>query len=264
MSRSGNHAIIDWLLAQVCGAYCFLNCAEPKTNPFHSARPLDDDCCHRTNIPAFSLARESAGHFACKDLLIYSYEDAYLGAVAHPRFEQHRETFLGASRRRLNVLILRDPFNLLASRIQSGLYDNRYIWGEKVVTHRMAIRIWKQHAREVLSPRRLTGPTVAILYNRWTDCPAYRLELLTRIGLPARCDNVQRVARVAGGSSFDGLLHDGAPERMPVHQRWRRFINQGSYRACFDAETLRLSEQIFGPSPAMDALAVTQPKDHTA
>jgi hypothetical protein len=37
MSRSGNHAIIQWLLAQAKGRTCFLNCTEPKNNPF--ARP---------------------------------------------------------------------------------------------------------------------------------------------------------------------------------------------------------------------------------
>jgi hypothetical protein len=40
MSRSGNHAIIDWVLSQARGRMCFLNCAEPGTNPFRSARPV--------------------------------------------------------------------------------------------------------------------------------------------------------------------------------------------------------------------------------
>ena len=40
MSRSGNHAIINWILQGIRGPYCFLNCAEAGHNPFAWARPL--------------------------------------------------------------------------------------------------------------------------------------------------------------------------------------------------------------------------------
>lgn len=254
LSRSGNHGIIDWILAQTTGRYCFLNCVEPKQNPFRSARLLEHGRSYRTTIRNFALEREATGEFSPKDLLLYSYEDVYLGAVAHPSFEAMREHYLGTSSSRINVLILRDPFNLLASRIRSGLFDNRYIWGEKVVTHRMAMRIWKQHAREFLQSRRLPGRTVGIVYNRWARDPGYRRAILERLGLPLRDSRAPRVARVAGGSSFDGLRHIRSPHQMNVHRRWEQFAADTTFASYFDASSIQLTRRLFGDCLDIDPI----------
>src|SRR3954463_829192 len=80
MSRSGNHAIINWILAQARGRTCFLNCAEPGTNPFVSARPLTPELPGwRASYEDFEIEAERAGRFSRKDLLIHSYEDTFLG-----------------------------------------------------------------------------------------------------------------------------------------------------------------------------------------
>ncbi|MEZ4727208.1 MAG: hypothetical protein R3E79_08760 [Caldilineaceae bacterium] len=119
MSRSGNHAIIHWLLNQATGRTCFLNCVEGKTNPFVSARPLQSGGIpYAVNYPTFNWDSERRGKFSPKDLLIHSYEDNFLGYVCHPVFEQHHDQWVGPSRQRYDVLILRDPFNLFASRLR--------------------------------------------------------------------------------------------------------------------------------------------------
>src|SRR5918998_959945 len=139
MSRSGNHAIIDWILSQARGRTCFLNCAEPGTNPFVSARPLSDcEPPFRVNYPRFDAAREAAGRLSRKAYLVHSYEDVFLRGLATDA------RGVGTSRRRVDVLILRDPFNLFASRLARGI-------GE--VTVPTAGRIWCQHAREYLGLR---------------------------------------------------------------------------------------------------------------
>jgi hypothetical protein len=259
MSRSGTHAIIDWLLAQCSGRFCFLNCAEPKQNPFSSARVLEEDRVYRANYPGFNLRAEAQGRFSRKNLLLYSYEDAQLGAVTNSEWERGHDSLVGTSERRINILILRDPFNLLASRIRSGLYDNRYIWGQKVVTNKMAMRIWKQHAREIAGKRRrLPAPTVHILYNDWARSQAHRRSILHQIGLPMLNDRILHVPRVADGSSFDGLSMDGEPGRMAVHERWKQFMDDPNYINCFDDQVLELSDAIFGPLPAAQAVARRQ------
>ena len=79
-----------------------------------------------------------------KRLLIYSYEDRqelehrnknFLESVFQEGFEENRNIYLGFSKHQFNVLIIRDPFNFLASRLkllrvwgpQSGVNDLAWI-----------------------------------------------------------------------------------------------------------------------------------------
>src|SRR4051794_21427526 len=121
MSRSGNHAIINWILDQCRGRSCFLNCAEPGFNPFASARPLTPEAPgHRASFEGFEIEAERRGRFSRKDLLIHSYEDTFLGPFAKAATEERHHRWVGSSARRIDLLILRDPRNLFASRLASG------------------------------------------------------------------------------------------------------------------------------------------------
>lgn len=247
MSRSGNHAIIHWLLKQAPGRTCFLNCVEGKTNPFVSARPVHGDGLpYVVNYPEFNWTYERNGKFSPKDLLIYSYEDSFLGYVCHPLFEQHHDQWVGPSRRRYDVLILRDPFNLFASRLHAGFSQ---------ISLLTTARIWKQHAREFLGQRRyLNQPRILINYNRWATEPAYRQQLTAQIGLPFTDAGIHTVPQTAGGSSFDGLRYNGAAGRMKVLERWKAYQADPSYRRLFEPAVVELSEQIFGSLPGAAAL----------
>jgi hypothetical protein len=237
MSRSGNHAIIGWIMAQAKGRVLFLNCVQGKYNPFLTARPLKDDDGAIATYPV-DLEKERRRRFSRKDLLIYSHEDHFLGHACSDLFEYYHDGFVGKSKRRLDVLILRDPFNLFASRLRSG-------YGE--VPHATALRMWKQHAREFLGlTRRLKHGPVLILYNRWVLDRAYRQELAEALGLRFSDAGVNRVAACAGGSSFDGLSQDGRAQKMKVFERWRHYAGERRYRELFDAEVFSLSERIFG------------------
>lgn len=243
MSRSGNHAIINWILRQASGRHCFLNCAEGKTNPFDSCRPLDDGLPWSVNYSDFSIERERAGLFSKKDLLVHSYEDAFLGYVFNRHLRRDHDRLVGRSRRRFDLLILRDPFNLFASRRALG----------DPLSARAGIRMWKQHAREFLGLRRhLEHNKLAISYNRWSACRDYRRSVAEHLDLPFTDAGVDAVARCAGGSSFDGLRLDGRAGRMPVAHRWRRFAADPGYWALFDDELVALARRIFGPLEAME------------
>lgn len=243
MSRSGNHCIINWILRQVNGRSCFLNCAEGKTNPFITARPLASGAAFKINYDGFDIDRERAGLFSDKDYLIHSYEDCFLGYACGDRFEADHDAFVGRSARRFDVLVLRDPFNLFASRRKMGV-------GMPEAT---ALRIWKQHAREFLGVRRyLRHAPLSISYNRWAACRDYRRAIADRLGLAFTDDGVDEVARCGGGSSFDGLRFDGRARGMPVSERWRHFAADPGYRRLFDRETVDLARAIFGDLPAIE------------
>lgn len=250
MSRSGNHCLVDWILEQAGGRYCFLNCAEGKSNPFETARPLDDGRRALSNIPDFDLEAERSGRFAPKDLLLHSYEDSFLGHACSAAFETRHDPWVGRSRRRLDLLVLRDPFNLFASRRRLGCELPRAT----------ALRMWKQHARAALAgsrqPRR---PWLAVAYNRWVGSADYRRGLAARLGLRFSDRGRRQVGRCGGGSSFDGLAYDGRAERMPVLDRWRRYAEDPDYLALFDEELRELSRRLFGeaaPQPPARPAAV--------
>lgn len=246
LSRSGNHAIINWLLAQMQGRTCFLNCVQPKENPFATTRESVAGKGVTCNYKPFDLRREMRGEFSAKDWLIYSYEDCFITMVCNQAWESLHDQYVGESKTRTDVVILRDPFNLFASRLRSS-YSG--------VTPGTAVRIWKQHAKQVLGQRKLfTQPHVAVLYNRWVTDESYRRDLAEQLGLRFSDAGLRRVAATGGGSSFDGLRFDGQAQRMSVLDRWQHYIDDPAYCEMFDAETLELAEAIFGELPAAAAL----------
>jgi hypothetical protein len=243
MSRSGNHAIIQWMMAQLGGRVCFLNCAEGKSNPFRSARVMDNGQICRATWPEFDLEAERQGRFSPKDWLIFSHEDSYLGRAVSREFELGHDQWVGRSARRSDVLILRDPFNLFASRLQC-------LWA--IVTLKVSAKIWKQHAREFLGQSRLLRhDPVRISYNRWRADQDYRRRIAGQLGLDFTDAGIHKVVPCNGGSSFDGTRFDGRAGRMRVLERWKHYIDDPRYLGIFDREMLELSEQIFGPAPCI-------------
>lgn len=238
MSRSGNHALIHWILRQLQGRWCFLNCAEPGVNPFLSARPMDDGAVHLANDPGFDLARAAAGNPAALDHLVFSHEDVFLKPLFRREARGTLERHVGGWGRWRDVLILRDPYNLFASRRRSGL---------TAVTPAAAARIWKQHARAFLGRcRGVPRDLIAVSYNRWaTDC-GYRQEIAAQLGLAFTDAGMEQIPRCLGGSSFDGLAFDGRASSMRVTERWRHYADEPEFRALFDPEMRDLAEEAFG------------------
>lgn len=240
MSRSGNHAIIEWMLAQASGRTCLLNCAEPGHNPYLWARPLSPhQPGHRANFP-LDIEREQTGYFAHKDYLLHSYEDVFLGAFRKPEHRAAREHWVGGSGRRIDVLILRDPYNLFASRLAAGV---------SILSPELAARVWCQHARQFLGRRRYLEHPICINYNRWASSASYRRSVAEQLELDFDDRAAHHVPSCAGGSSFDGLAYDGVATGMRVFDRWRRYAHAPQYLSLFTGEIRALARAIYGQLP---------------
>lgn len=241
LSRSGTHAICHWIMAQLTGRVCFLNCVEGKSNPYWTARPMGNGRSYEATDPAFDLEAERAGRFSEKDWLLFGHEDSFLGHACSSEYEQHHDAWVGPSRRRLDVLILRDPFNLFASRLRRP---------EGMVKPGTAVRIWKQHAKQFVErPRGLRHEPVLIPFNDWFTDGAYRQRIAEEIGFPFTDAGRDCVPTVCGGSSFDGVSYDGRAGQMKVLDRWKSMARDRRYRSLFDEETCELAEAIFGWHP---------------
>ncbi len=251
LSRSGNHAIINWIIRQIDGSYCFLNCTEPKHNPYLSTRPLNSDGkTYRTNLPDFDLEKEQQGAFSQKDCLLYNHEDCFLGPFNSSVQKEEREQWTGFSGEKKDILILRDPFNLFASRIKAGLILGHHTeHGTKPISPLTLKRLYKQHAREYLGKKKYLKNTVRVNFNFWTTDEAYRRKLAAELDLDFSDTGFQEVSETAGGSSFDGTRLSGKAVKMDLGNRWKKYADRDEFWALFDEEILELTTEIFGNIP---------------
>ena len=253
LSRSGNHAVINWILHQLQGKYCFLNCTEPKYNPYYTSRPLSaEGDSYKTNIEEFDLEAEQQGNFSQKDHLIFSHEDCFLGNMETKKNREQLEEWVGKAEEKQNILVLRDPFNAFASRVKSGLIQGHHTHhGAKPISTLTLRRIYKQHAKEFLRQKKNLKNLVPINFNQWNSSVEYRRKIADELGLDFSDEGYKKVTETAGGSSFDGVEFSGNPHKMNLQDRWENYKDDETYWELFDAEIADYSEKIFGNTPAL-------------
>ena len=159
MKRSGQHAIIDWIIQNTeYNLYVANNILVEDSVTFHD-RGSD------------------------KNVLIYNIEDY--------DETKHGEMSLGSQcNNHLNLLIIRDPLNLFASRIKVSSKNNYQHWYNEY-----AIKLYNQHIE-------LSKNIKTIDYNQWVLDNEYKLKLSKFLGLNTCNDNNEVSSLV--GSSFTG------------------------------------------------------------
>ncbi|HEV7518815.1 MAG TPA: hypothetical protein VGR07_21165 [Thermoanaerobaculia bacterium] len=253
LRRSGSHAVVHWLLRQLPGRGVFLNSCKPGENPYASCYRGDSLACPADPEAAaagIDLDRERDQGPSPKDFLLYNFEDRELPAVFSDAFEVAHDGWLGTSVRRFDLLVLRDPWNNLASLLR---WARGAVYPISLDSVAKAARLWKGYAREALGETAyLRHGRTPVLFNRWVTDPAYRAELAERLGVPftdAGRDEVAPWGPTTWGDSFDGLAYDGRAGEMPVLERWRWCADDPFYRGLFDPEMIELAARIFGPRP---------------
>jgi len=195
MKRSGQHAIINWMMAQSKGSRHFNNCKiknKVLVTKRGGKRIENGDC-----------------------LTICNIEDRRINmSFEHVKY----------------IVILRDPFNLVASR----LYTDYLKMGTKMRTR------WKSHVKKALTDERI----IDINYNEWFKDVNYRRQLADRLGLSFTDAGLNRIPKI-GGSSFDGNRYDGKAQQMDVMNRWKSYVNNKSFWKEIDGEMVELSKQYF-------------------
>ncbi len=252
--RSGHHAILNWIAEQFAAEPYVLNNCRVGESPFTETRRRLE---RRGSVDEAEACRaEESGALTEKRLLIYNFEDCDLRAVFSPEERSRRERALGPSRTRLNVVVLRDHYNLFASRL------HRVRLGSDVPRERLdkalaARDLYVQYARECLGETSIVDePCIPVLYNHWFTDAAYRRDLSARLGGTFRDDSMRRVAAHGEGSSFDGVAFGGRADEMAVLDRWRGLASNHFYRAIVgDAAmrrcTARLFPELDGPPPSL-------------
>jgi hypothetical protein len=225
LRRSGGHALADWILGHHC---------VPKVH-YNQAAPL--------GLGMIGVHDDQLQHFpgTVRGVLfpLVSFEDIGLGVIAG-KIHLPRQV----------VLLLRDPFNTLASRLAMA---RRYhpesscgeIWNS---TNRCFPTLWKQYAREFVEPHYLPH-AVRVNFNRWYASVDYRREISQRLGwsFDDRGFASRDGWRFSQGSSFG----ETDPQHLNLLDRWQHFRDDQCFRRCFDDETRRLSQAIFDFVPPL-------------
>lgn len=251
MRRTGNHALINWLMHQLSGEVRHLNNVVISRNPYrYKANNLRRYFPEHAEM-AKTYQRQADGALVKRDCLLYSYEDWSLGQISRSRVEYNRELYFGKAARYYDVLILRDPFNLFASRLKKGFVATKDSQLDMV-------EMWLEYAKEFVGEsHHLNRNLVCINYNRWFAQEDYRRQISKQMAIPFSDAGLTSVSAVGDGSSFDGTRFSGDARVMDVTNRWRHFENDLAYRRLFENDDIwKYSERIFGKMPGTESLQV--------
>lgn len=224
--RSGQHAIIGWLQSLMqCNNDRINNCSLPYNFKASSHRRL-----RSTSVPDRAL--------------ILNYEDKEPQKLEglHDSGKPIVTGIEGAET--TYVLVLRDPFNNLASKRRAN--------PERDLDYaRRELELWKSHAREYLGETCYLPSAVRINFNKWFADAAYRARLSTELktDLPAdtpAANAALQFVPATGQSQFDGRRFLGRAQSMDVLHRWKQLRDDPIYmEAIRDRELIELSARIF-------------------
>ncbi|ACB50728.1 unknown [Crocosphaera subtropica ATCC 51142] len=265
MRRSGNHAIINWLLGQVPKDTIFLNDLKPGLRQFRQGR----------NTRFFKKLRKVLEQNYFKDIVIHSYEDIELSSLSNPYYNLMRLIYLGKAQKNIDILILRDPYNTIASRIKATQIESDYTlapmkrWSafkDKNDTnyrdfyykdfmmvenpHLTPLDLWIQYAKEFIGETNFLKTKICLNFNRWFSDSLYRQELAEELQVNFTDSNLNKVATYGKGSSFDGNIYDGNAQTMNLLERWQYYRHDHDYLSILKSKELEYySQKIFNFVP---------------
>ena len=200
-SRSGSHCITDWICSQFNGHIRYspgMNLTERRRN--NPDLFIDGD----NRLPSSDTTRTEGKKTYVASLERYDPT----GEIVVP--------WIG-SESTISIIILRNPFNWLASLNAHG--NGRF----KSTGPPTLLRAWAKYAEAALN----RDDCVPIYYDTFISSKSYRDSIADRIGVDVRSDDsLSRVSEFGRGSSFDGMEFDGRAGEMKTTERWEIYKDE--------------------------------------
>lgn len=214
-------------------------------------------------IKVYSLCR--SGHHAIAFWLAKNFQPNANVQLTHDDGNEVKKMVIGQSNVTLDlvenerikesdqpsIIILRDPFNNYASFLKLTANPN---FG--TLAFFPFLDYWKEYANEVLANTELLKNKIFISYNDWVQSESYRRDVIKEVtcqfGVNTQFDDSlhKKMTIYGGGSSFDGLDHVNAANKMNVLERYKFYGNSFVYRKMVDTPEIKnFSEKIFGFYP---------------
>ena len=175
---------------------------------------------------------------------ILSYEDVSAERLLSPPLLAFLDQARGQGAGVRFALVLRDPYNLFASRLQK--------WPERFATDADIAAQQALYAEHVgLAEQRpvLWGdaPLVPILYNRLIAEPSERRQVAGALGIADGSRGLGTVPVYGHGSSFEGTTGAGPEIRTRTAERWRMQADNPVFRRIVaDPRLERAGDRVFG------------------
>lgn len=208
LRRSGNHAIINWILPQVKGDFSYYNDVWP-------------------NAPYKGKPKQRRGNGSKVDTSIISFEDYNLQIFK----SLLRNRSQPKVQKRTTILIIRDPFNWYASRLKSDMSQPAHYSGLNL--RQLYLQYIREYNRESIF---LEGHVVLISYNQWKSDLSYRKSISKGLGLEFTDDGLNKVTGEGGGSSFDGMIVSG--QQLRTDKRYLYYLNDDTFLSLFTNKEL--------------------------
>lgn len=191
LRRSGNHAILEWLIQNLGGSGEREVIKHRRLISVNSAAYINE-------ANTFSSLEKLQEYHSLVDKthesLIVAYEDVGFDYI------------LPVSKGYKNIVIIRDIPNLFASRYKKGqAYGHSYDYGVMRIDEK-AVELWKEHAITGLN-----GDAILIQFEKWLDSKEYRDEISSKFNV-TNYDITDTITEFGEGSSFSGQRKPTAEE----------------------------------------------------
>jgi hypothetical protein len=226
IQRSGNHALINWIFEQYEEPKMFLNHQifgeELKASPTRSLASLSSELSEAPKVVYSQKGKQdwqsiwNNPEHGLNECLIVSFENHDISKISSAQYLDGCQLIDGsvvrASENTINVVLLRDPFNMWMSYSpETGKPHDPYLW--------------KVYAKEYLGITNFLPNKVCVSFNQWFSDQDYRKSLSRALGVPFSDKGLNKVSRYGGGSNFDGTKYDGTAQKMNVLNRWGQSRN---------------------------------------
>jgi len=245
--RSGHHGVINWIGYQNPNNVLHLNdCNFTENSPFNS---LSND--FSVYQKKYASKDVDVSRFDSRDFRDYEYlwkteKKDFILNFEDKDIDQFSVDNISKcpmldELRKIYVVVLRDPYNWLASAFRKREGNNNPIYMD---SFNKGIAFWKRHAKLCLDP---PLHIIVINFNKWHASYEYRQYLCDRLELPFTDQG--RTGLFKYGSSFNGMDFNGRADQMDVLNRWETYKDNEIYRMLIDEEMKQYSREYFNFNP---------------
>lgn len=191
--------------------------------------------------------------------LLISYENYAIERFSSDKLNHVIFERFGRATQERNLLVLRDPFNMLPSAekmVRNAMVAKQQDekWVIEVLNKRLAL--WKNYAFLHLNPDSITrGEFVTLLFDRWVKEKDYRDSMANKLGYINHDRFLDFISDAGKGSSFSGSKLES---KSDVLSRWEAG-NLSSRLLMKHPEVIDYTALIFGEEAIPEGFLTTSP-----